>query len=117
MAAPAAALPGARRHIDPLALEGRRRMDPVNIEDAPLAVVHDRHAELPHTGVVDLRMLEGLQSTLDADDRRLVGLEVEVAAVELDEGLEEAVELAGLLSGEYGKEVEVMALRGGDLDK
>lgn len=35
----------------------------------------------------------------------------------VDEGLEEAVELAGLLSGEYGKEVEVMALRGGDLDK
>ncbi len=35
----------------------------------------------------------------------------------VEEGLEAAVELAGLLSGEYGKDVEVMSLHGGDLDK
>ena len=66
---------------------------PLLLEDLPLPIAHDRHADLPHPRVVDLGVLERLERALHADDRRLVCLEVEVAAAELDEGFEEAVDL------------------------
>jgi hypothetical protein len=47
-------------------------------------------------------VLERLERALHADDRRLVGLEVEVAPAELDEGLEEAVDLVLIAVGANG---------------
>ncbi len=75
---------------------------PLLLEDPPLPLAHDRRAELPHPRVVDLGVLERLERALHADDRRLVGLEVQVAAAELDEGLEEAVDLVLVAIGADG---------------
>ena len=86
--------------LDAIDHAGVREIDaPLFLKDLPLPLTHDRHAELPHPGVIDLGVLERLERALHADDRWLVGLEVQVAATELDERLKQTVDLVAIAVG------------------
>ena len=65
----------------------------VGVEDAPLPRVHDRRTEPFHLLGVNRRILQRLKRALHPHVGRLVDLEVQVAAVELDHGLEQPVDL------------------------
>jgi len=66
---------------------------PVGLENRAPAIVEHRQAEPLHLLVVDARGLEPLERALDANDRWLTHLEMQIAALELDQRVEQPVDL------------------------
>ena len=88
----------------------------VGVEDLSLPLAHEGRTQLPHLLVVDPLRLERLERALHAHEGGLPDLEVKVAAVELDERLEKAVDLQRPAAGGHGLHAVRLGLGGGGID-